>query len=174
MKQINNVKDILKELDGIQYGWCDEAKNINTVVDKNFKKNYILLSPEEVEELKVGTCFDLVELERSYFKSLGKKCDSYFMVYYESKRIFTHTFIVYEENEKFYWLEYDWEKLRGYHEYMSLFDLLTDVREHFKKYHNLKFMDLDYLCIYKYKKPKAHIGLKDFYKHCESGENILI
>ena len=28
-------------------------------------------------------------------------------------------------------------------------------------------MDLDYLCIYKYKKPKFHIGLKDFYKHDE-------
>ena len=35
-------------------------------------------------------------------------------------------------------------------------------------------MDKDYLCIYKYKKPKAHIGLKEFYKHCENGENVLI
>jgi len=57
---------------------------------------------------------------------------------------------------------------------MSLYDLLTDVREKFKEINSLKYMDLDYLCIYKYKKPKAHISLKDFYKHCENGENVII
>ena len=163
MKQITDIKDILKALNGISDGWCDANKNVGNTLDKNFKKNYVLLSPEEVEEYKVGTCFDLVELERAYFKSIGKKCNSYFMVYYESKRVFTHAFIVYDENEKFYWLEYSLEKSRGIHEYMSLFDLLNGVRDAFKKYHGLKYMDLDYLCVYKYKKPKAHIGLKDLY-----------
>ena len=95
------------------------------------------------------------------------------MIYYDSKKVFTHTFVVYEENEKFYWFEYDWNK-ENIKEYMSLFDLLTDVRKEFKKRHNLKFMDMDYLCVYKYKKPKFHIGLKDFYKYCENGENIII
>ncbi|MDE5539444.1 MAG: hypothetical protein K2J20_03035 [Bacilli bacterium] len=95
------------------------------------------------------------------------------MIYYDSKKVFTHTFVVYEEKEKFYWFEYSWQG-EGIHEYMSLFDLLTDVRAKFSKYNNIKFMDMDYLCVYKYKKPKFHIGLKDLYKHCESGENIII
>ena len=174
MEQVNNVIDILKKLDSIDYGWADIDKNIYREIDKGFKKKYILSSPEEVLKNEVGTCFDLVELERTYFKNLGLKFNTYFMVYYESKKIFTHTFVVYEENEKFYWFEHAWEKYRGIHEYMSLFDLLTDVRDNFKKFNNLKFMDLDYLCVYKYKKPKFHIGLKDFYKHCENGENIII
>ena len=57
---------------------------------------------------------------------------------------------------------------------MSLFDLLTDVKKHFIKNNNIKFMDNDYLCVYKYKKPKYHIGLKELYKHCENGENVII
>jgi len=166
--------DILKALEGIEYGWCDINKNVYQDNDKGFKKNYVLSTPDEVLKNYAGTCYDLVELERTYFKSLGMKFNTYFMIYYESKKVFTHTFIVYEEKEKFYWFEYAWKKQKGIHEYVSLFDLLTSVREQFKKNYDLKFMDLDYLCVYKYKKPKAHIGLKDFYKHCESGENIII
>ena len=148
MKQVNNVIDILNSLEGIEYGWMDIEKNTHLNADKGYKKNYVLSSPEEVTK--------------------------YFMIYYESKKMFTHTFVVYEENEKFYWFEYSWTNNKGIHEYLSLYDLLTDVRNKFKKNNNLKFMDLDYLCVYKYKKPKYHIGLKDLYKHCESGENVII
>ncbi len=174
MKQIDEVKQILEDLNGIEYGWMDIEKNIYLNQDKGFKKKYILQNPEETLSNKVGTCFDLVELERTYFKNLDVKYNSYFMIYYESKRIYTHTFIVFEADEKFYWLEYSWDKNRGIHEYMSLYDLLTDVRSKFIKFHNIKFMDYDYLCVYKYKKPKFHIGLKELYKHCENGENVII
>ncbi|MBE6154549.1 MAG: hypothetical protein E7163_03140 [Firmicutes bacterium] len=174
MFQVSNVKDILNQMNGIEYGYSDTEKNIHKEIDKNFKKNYILSNPEEVINNKVGICYDLVELARACFKTLGKKCNSYFMVYYESKKIHTHTFIVYEENEKFYWFEYAWDIYKGIHEYVSLYDLLTDIRNKFKEFNKLNYMDFDYLCIYKYKKPKYHISLKEFYKHCENGENIII
>lgn len=173
LEQVSNVLEIFSKLQGVEYGWMDIDKNIYKDSEKGFKKKYVLSSPDEVLDNKVGTCFDLVELERAYFKNLNLKFNTYFMIYYDSKKVFTHTFVVYEENEKFYWFEYDWNK-ENIKEYMSLFDLLTDVRKEFKKRHNLKFMDMDYLCVYKYKKPKFHIGLKDFYKHCENGENIII
>ena len=174
MEQINNVLEILEKLQDIETGWMDIDKNIYKSIDKGFKKKYVLSNPEETLTNKVGTSFDLVEVERTYFKSLGLKFNTYFMIYYESKRIYTHTFIVYEENEKFYWFESAWTNDKGVHEYMSLYDLLTDIRSKFIEYNNIKFMDNDYLCVYKYKKPKFHIGLKEFYKHCESGENVLI
>lgn len=174
MEQVNCINDILNALEGIEYGWSDINNNTYQTLDKGFKKNYVLATPDEVLKNSLGTCYDIVELERAYFKQLGIKVNTYFMIYYESKKVYTHTFVVYEENEKFYWFEYSWNKVKGIHEYMSLYDLLKDVREKFKKHHNLKFMDVDYLCIYKYKKPKAHLGLKDLYKHCEAGENIII
>ncbi len=174
MEQIDNVMDFMNFLEDIEYGWMDIENNIYVNVDKGFKKKYVLQKPEEVLANKVGTCYDQVELERMIFKNLGLKFNTYFMVYYDAKKLFTHTFIVYEEKEKFYWFEHAWEPNRGIHEYLSLYDLLKDVKEKFQKFNKLKFMDTDYLCIYKYKKPKFHIGLKDFYKHCENGENVLI
>ena len=174
MEQINNVMDLMNLLDTIENGWQDIEGNVYINTEKGFKKKYVLSKPEEVMENKVGKCYDQVELERSVFTNLGLKFDTYFMVYYESKKLYTHTFLAYEEHEKFYWLEHAWEQNKGIHEYLSLYDLLKDVKNKFEKYNKLKNMDVDYLCIYKYKKPKAHIGLKDFYKHCEDGENVLI
>ena len=174
MEKINNVMDLMKILDTIEYGWMDIDKNVYLNTEKGFKKKYVLSHPEDVLEKKVGNNFDQVELERSLFKNLDLKYGTYFMVYYDAKKLFTHTFLVYEEQEKFYWFEHAWDQSKGIHEYLSLYDLLKEVKEKFKKYNKIKFMDEDYLCIYKYKKPKAHIGLKDFYKHCENGENVLI
>lgn len=174
MEQIENVMDLMAYLENVEYGWMDIDKNIYINNEKGFKKKYILAKPEEVAENKVGTCYDQVELERSIFKNLGLKFNTYFMIYYGAKKLFTHTFAVYEENEKFYWFEHAWESNKGVHEYLSLYDLLKDVKEKFEKYNKLHNIDLDYLCIYKYKKPKFHISLKDFYKHCENGENVLI
>lgn len=174
MEKFNNVEEILDYLKDIKFGWSDIDKNIYTDPEKGFKKKYVLSSPEETMHNKVGTSFDIVEVERVCFKSLGIDFDTYFMIYYESRRMFTHTFLVYEADEKFFWFEASWEEDKGLHEYSSLYDLLTDVRSKFKKYKNIKFMDNDYLCIYKYRKPKYHLNLKDLYKHCETGENVII
>ena len=162
MEQIKSVIDLMNFLENIKYGWMDINQNIYLDTEKGFKKKYVLSKPEEVIENKVGICYDQVELERVVFKNLGIKFNTYFMVYYDAKKLFTHTFIVYEENEKFYWFEHAWEAYKGIHEFMSLFDLLKDIKDKFQKYNKLRNMDLDYLCIYKYKKPKQHISLKDF------------
>lgn len=172
--QVNNVLDIIENIKNIELGWADNEKNIYYNGDKKLKKRFSLATPEETLEKKIGTNYDIVEVERSYLKNLNIKFNTYFMIYYEPKRVYTHTFIVYEENDKFYWLEGSWNKEIGVHEYLSLYDLITDVKNLFCEYNSIRKMDKDYLCIYKYKKPKAHIGLKEFYKHCENGENVLI
>ena len=174
MEQINNVMDLMNVLDEIKYGWMDIDQNTYLSIDKGFKKKFVLQRPEEVLAGKVVTCYDQVELERQVLKELGFKFNTYFMIYYDVKKLYTHTFLVYEENEKFYWLEHAWELNKGIHEYLSLYDVLKDVKNKFEKFNRLSNMDTDYLCIYKYKKPKSHIGLKEFYKHCEKGENVLI
>ena len=174
MEQINNVMDLMNLLDTMEYGWTDIEKNTYVNTEKGFKKKFVLQKPEDMLISKVGTCYDQVELERAVFKDLGLKFNTYFMVYYDAKKLFTHTFAVYEENEKIYWFEHAWIEHKGIHEYLSLYDLLKDVKIIFEKNKKLKNIDLDYLCIYKYNKPKFHIGLKDLYKHCENGENVLI
>ena len=147
MEQINNVMDLMNLLDDIEYGWMDIDKNRYINTEKGFKKKYVLQKPEDVMENKVGNCYDQVELERLVFKDLGLKFNTYFMIYYDAKKLYTHTFVVYEEKEKFYWFEHAWELNKGVHEYLSLYDLLKDVKEKFQKFNKLRNMDSDYLCI---------------------------
>ena len=70
MEKINNVMDLMKILDTIEYGWMDIDKNVYLNTEKGFKKKYVLSHPEDVLEKKVGNNFDQVELERSLFKNL--------------------------------------------------------------------------------------------------------
>ena len=81
--KVTNVLEILESLEDIETGWMDIEKNIYKNMDKGFKKKYVLASPEDTLKSKVGTCFDLVEVERTFFKSLGLKYNAYFMIYYE-------------------------------------------------------------------------------------------
>ena len=94
MEKINNVMDLMNVLDTIEYGWMDIDKNVYINTEKGFKKKYVLSRPEDVLEKKVGNNFDQVELERSLFKNLDLKFSTYFMVYYDAKKLFTHTFLV--------------------------------------------------------------------------------
>ena len=59
MNQVNNVIDVLKVLEDIEYGYLDIDNKENHEIDKNFKKKYMLSSPEEVMENKLGICYDL-------------------------------------------------------------------------------------------------------------------
>ena len=71
MKQVQSVNELLEFLQNIDYGYMDMDKNVNHEIDSGFKKKYILSSPEDVLKNEVGTCYDIVELERVYFKNLG-------------------------------------------------------------------------------------------------------
>ena len=71
LEQVSNVLEIFSKLQGVEYGWMDIDKNIYKDSEKGFKKKYVLSSPDEVLDNKVGTCIDLVELERAYFKNLN-------------------------------------------------------------------------------------------------------
>jgi len=83
MNQVNNVVEVLNSLSDIKYGWLDIDKNIYLDESKGFKKKYVLATPEDVMNNKIGTCFDIVELERAYFKNLNMKFNTYFMAYYD-------------------------------------------------------------------------------------------
>ena len=165
------MKDIMKLMDEIEYGWVDKdgKKHIKL---QGFADNYRLQSPEELIKSKLGVCWDQVELERYYFKQEGIDIKSYFIVHYDGKKCPCHTFMAYEDNNKFYWFEHAWEKHRGIKEFNSINDLLNEVKE--------KFIDLelkdgyveDNLFIYNYPKPKEHIDVVEFYKNAEKGISV--
>lgn len=165
------VMDLMKN---IEYGWVDKNNNRHTIVDETYSDNYVLQSPKEIIRNKVGVCWDQVELERYYFKGNDWNIKTYFIVHYDDDRCPTHTFLTFEKNNKYYWFEHSWGRFKGIHEYNSLKDLLIDVRDKFIKYELNNNHNKNNLCLYNYKKPKYHLSVLEFYKHCEAGINISL
>ncbi len=169
-----NELEIMNLMKDIEYGWIDKNNTKHNFVDETYSNNYVLQSPNEVINNKIGVCWDQVELERYYFKGNDWNIKTYFLVYYDGDKCPTHTFLTFEKNNKYYWFEHSWEKFRGIHEYESLKKMLLDIRNKFIKHE----LNNDYfsknLVLHEYKKPRYHITVEEFFKHCESGVNILL
>ncbi len=169
-----NEFEIMNLMNDIKYGWVDKDKNKHSEDDDNFINNYVLQSPKELIESRLGVCWDQVELERYYFKESGYDVKTYFIVYYDDNKCPTHTFLTFSKNNLYYWFEHSWEKLRGIHEYKTEKELLLDVKNKFIKYELDNNYIIDNLELYKYEKPKYHINVEEFYRYCESGINIIL
>ena len=165
-------QEVMKKMSEIEYGWVDKD-NHKYIEDYEFFANkYLLQSPNEVIKNKLGVCWDQVELERYYFKGNDWNLKTYFMVHYDQDTCPTHTFLTYEKNNKYYWFEHAWGRFKGIHEYNSREELLQDVKDKFIKYELDNPYEIKNLCLYEYSKPKYHINVQEFFRHCESGRKI--
>ena len=163
------IMDLMKD---IEYGWVDEQNNKYMKVDDSFKDKYILQSPKDILKSKVGVCWDQVELERYFFKNYVPSVKTFFIVYDDNDKCPTHTFLIFEKNNKFYWFEHSWEIFRGIHEYSSLNQLLLDIKNKFVSIELRGDYEKTNLYIYEYSKPNYHIGTQAFFNHCSSNINI--
>ena len=100
----NNPDDILKITSKIKYdNFTDEEK-------------YIVKTPSEILLKLKGVCYDIVELERKLFNEINYKFKTYFA--YADLPVTdnpTHTFLIFEENKKYYWFESSWASYRAIH-----------------------------------------------------------
>ncbi len=166
--------EIMNLMNDIKYGWVDSNNQNHFEIDETFSDTYKLQSPKELINSKLGVCWDQVELERHYFEKTNYPFSTYFIVYYDNDKCPTHTFLVYEDNNKYYWFEHAWSKYKGIHEYNSLNELLIDVRNNFIITElNNQYSEKN-LVLRKYEIPKPGISVIDFYKHCEKGQIIVI
>lgn len=168
------IDDILVIMNDIRYGYMDIKNKIHDYADDDFSELYKLQTPQQTLENKVGVCWDQVELERYLFKKKNIKFKTYFMVYYDNDKCPTHTFLIYEDNNKFYWFEHSWKKYKGVTVYDSELDALKDIKYKFVKEELNNEYDCMNLCIYEYSKPEYGINVLEFYKHCENGNIIII
>ena len=170
--QFYNEFEIMNLMKNIEYGWIDKNKTKHTIIDETYSDNYILQSPKEVIKNQIGVCWDQVELERYYFKGNDYNIKTYFIVHYDNNKCPTHTFLTFEKNNKYYWFEHAWEKFRGIHEYNTQKELLIDIKDKFIKYELNNNYIKENIILREYKKPKYHITVQEFYKHCENGTYI--
>ena len=176
---MNIILEIMDELRNIEYGFKDKngANLINSESwDKNFYNFYYLLSPEELLHSKCGVCWDQVELERKLFNDANINCDTYFIYIDDNENLPSHTFLIFQLNDKYYWFEHSWYDMKGIHEYNNIKALLNDVKNKFiDSRKNEINSNLNYeTFIYKYNKPKYHISCDEFYSYIKTQERINI
>lgn len=160
----------------IEYGFKDEQGNNiidtnSTKWDEEFSEFYYLLTPEELLERKCGVCWDQVELERKLFEEKSIKVETYFVFIADQDRLPSHTFLIYEDDGKYYWFEHSWNPYKGIHEYENKSSLLLDVIKHFKESHPEVSQNAP-LYLYEYKKPNEHITCDEFYQYIETQKRI--
>lgn len=166
--------EIMNMMSEIEYGWLDKNNKVNIQTYDNFADNYILQTPNQVIDNKIGVCWDQVELERFYFKNSNLNIETYFLCHYDNDKCPTHTFLTFKKNNRYYWFEHSWKKFRGIHEYSSLRDLLQDVISKFISDEKIITYNSCDLCLYKYEQPRFGMTVKEFYNHCENSINIDI
>lgn len=176
---MNRILEIMDELSNIEYGFKDKngANLINSESwDKDFYNFYYLLSPEELLHSKCGVCWDQVELERKLFNDANINCDTYFIYIDDNENLPSHTFLIFQLNDKYYWFEHSWYDMKGIHEYNNIKALLNDVKNKFiDSRKNEINSNLNYeTFIYKYNKPKYHISCDEFYSYIKTQERINI
>lgn len=92
----------------IKYGWTNKNGEFREYSDPRMLEEYYFHSPEETVERKSGLCGDQVLLEKMWFdhKKIENHIVSFGFKDDEGKKIGGgHTFLVYKENNKYYYFE---------------------------------------------------------------------
>ena len=175
---IKTPKDLLEYMSkNITYGFIGKSKKRYEGLKEGLDE-YIVQSAEEVLESNIGTCWDQVELERDWFSNhnyIFKTLFLGFNVDYENTYP-THTFLLYENDNKWYWFENAWEDERGIHEFNSFNDALNHVKDqHFlyaQKRYKLDSSLKEKLECYDYDRPKPDLEAMDYVDHVTNGRKI--
>ena len=137
---LEKIYEFNKETNKFQYGLKFPHKNKidhrdNTTYE-DYKKYYKLASPEEFVKQDGGICWDFVTYEADWFKKNLPNIhyDCYFIIFNNGKDCHTHTFLVFNHNNKYYWFESSYYKFRGIYEADSVKDILNYVIYGMDKY----------------------------------------
>jgi len=168
-----NIDQFYESMSDIVYGWVDKGGGKHSEVYEKFDDDYRLQDAGEVEKSRIGVCWDQVEFERRYFEENGIAHGTYSLTYYTDAKCPNHTFLIFEQGGKWHWFEHSWEENRGIREYASKNELLKDVVCKFIPT-VANFSDPSSLCLYRYAKPPKSLGVLDFYKWFEGGEQIQL
>ena len=135
----------------------------------------VVQSPEQVLQSGYGDCWEQTEVARKIFEKQNIPCKTYFMDYVNNDRggTRTHTFLVFQNDDKFCWFEHSWRDHEGIHCYDSLNALLSDV---IKKLQIKSKSDGDQKCenfrIREYDAPKLPAPHMEIFYHFLNGREI--
>ena len=167
----DSLYDTIKEkLKDVKIGYRDKEGNKYLGYKKNFKDTFYFQSPKQVLESKIATCFEQVEVEREIASKLGYDYRTYYMTYPDDEYDISHTFLIYKDFKKYYWIENSWLAYQGLHSYNSKEALLNDVVSKFVS--TIPHGELKKVKLYIYDKPRYGTTYAKFLSTCITGKSI--
>lgn len=149
--------------------FTDNYPDFQTDMDKYYK----LRIGEDFIKYKYGVCWDFCELERQFFISKGIEHECYFIESFITREQGgpTHTFCLYKDGNKWYWLEYAWAYHRDIHSYDSKEQALSDILNKFERFFNRKLTNIN---MYKTKPITKRLNTYEFVEECLHGRKVDI
>ena len=159
MIKANDPKELNTILNSYKYGILINGYPETDDAKINWGK-YISMTVDEFEKYCIGCCWDYVMYEDYWFT---KNEVPHKLFYVEGgKNQETHTFLVYENQNKFFLFESSWKEKCGIYEFKTLDDLLKYYMNEFTKYFEVPYKRY---VLYEYEQPPTGITCIDFMKY---------
>ena len=160
-KVIKTPKDLLKLMSEFDYKWMDKNGNFHDEITPNMYEEYSLMTPEEVLKYKCGICVDQTEFERDWFNKHNFKHKVMTIQIIRKDTAPGHTFLIYQDNNKYYWFENAWYDERGIQEYNSYEELIEDIKYKFIAQNNIQDNEMHNLEIFESLKYPYHLSYEE-------------
>ena len=172
---INNPNELLEFMSEFDYKWMDKKGNFHEEITPNMYEDYSFMSPDEVLKYKCGICVDQTEFERNWFSKHNYNHKVMTIQIIREDSAPGHTFLIYQDNNKYYWFENAWYDECGIHEYDTYEELINDIKNKFIIQNDIKEQELDNLEIFESLKYPYHLSYKemDKFKYREELNKIL-
>ena len=176
--EIKTPRELLEFMDNIRYGFYgndnkeyinDGSEESNKIFQDACLTEYSLADKDKVLKYRLGQCFDQTELERAWFREHNyefKTIFIWFLFDYENTYP-THSYLVYKENDKYYYFEHADYINRGIYEFDSYEEAIKfQMNKHIEYTKNMgNTIDdeaIKHLHIYEYDISKYNISFEEF------------
>ena len=183
MNDIKTPEELLNFMsNNINYGYLGKNGRVYHYDDSDFDSSwyeqYILENKNDILKNLYGNCWDQVELEREWFlKNKYKIKTIYEMVKLDYDNEYpTHTFLIYTDNDYWYWFENADFNNRGIHRFDSYDELLNYQYKkyvEFLKTFNITVDEIKKIIMTEFDKPKEHISAEEYLDYVINSKIIM-
>lgn len=171
---ITNVGQLMNFMqDKMKYGFTDGDKVYTEGPEfgQQMAQHYQLKTGEDLVKSGYGVCWDFCELEREFCeqKQIPHECYFFLPFLNHNEGGATHTFLLFEQNEKWHWFESAWQAYRGIWEYATKEEALNDIMNKLCQNNERPYEKID---LYKTAKAKAGSNFFEYIEHCLRGEKV--
>ncbi len=163
IKTPEELLDFIKK--NIEYGYIGKNNNNKYLLSdpkyyEDWLNEYTLQTPQQTLKNKIANCWDYIELARFWFEKNNFKIKTIFIAFFKPKEktYFTHTFLLYKNNNKWKIFESSFDEVKSFKEYKSRREAINDEIKVHCNFFKVNF----FTKVYEYNKPKFGINSLEF------------